>query len=109
MAAKKKLAAANAVLHNNTVSQNEKAAVILCNALRVLRTAPQAKKVVATFLHGSVTALLKNLGLHSHRPTAANCLVSRCPSSGVFSPHGSVSCDAPSLNIKVQIGHPWSV
>eukprot|EP00439_Symbiodinium_sp_Y106_P084667 s82_g26.t1 len=60
MAAKKKLAAANAVLHNNTVSQNEK-----------------AKKVVATFLHGSVTALLKNLGLHSHRPTAANCLVSR--------------------------------
>ncbi|CAE7943157.1 nadsyn1 [Symbiodinium sp. KB8] len=44
MAAKKKLAAANAVLHNNTVSQNEK-----------------AKKVVATFLHGSVTALLKSV------------------------------------------------
>ncbi|CAE7599444.1 nadsyn1 [Symbiodinium natans] len=44
MAAKKKLAAANAILHNNVVSQNEK-----------------AKKVVATFLGGSVTALLKSI------------------------------------------------
>lgn len=44
MAAKKKWAAANAILHNALVSQNEK-----------------AKRVLGTFLHTSTTAMLKSI------------------------------------------------
>ena len=57
--------------------------------------------MVATFLHGSVTALLKNLGLHSI--TSGN--IGQLPSflsSGVFSLRGSASCDATCLNMGVQ-------
>lgn len=44
MSAKKKWASAKAILHNATVSQNER-----------------AKRVVSTFLHGSTTATLKSI------------------------------------------------